>query len=76
MLLRCQTGETEPELGQWWTDFYDGDAPERHALLEQVAKSPNKSGSKSAGAKNKRRKRKPASSAHQSDGGSGDLGAS
>jgi poly(A) polymerase len=73
MLLRCQTGETEPELGQWWTDFYDGDAPQRHALLEQVAKSPNKIGVKSAGSKSKRRKRKPASSAHQSDVTSSDL---
>ncbi len=64
MLLRCQTGETDPELGQWWTDFYDADASGRHALVELAAKSPNKTLGKSPASKSRRRKRKPAGTSH------------
>lgn len=33
MLLRCESGEIEPELGQWWEAFQRADAGEREAML-------------------------------------------
>lgn len=33
LLLRCGSGELDPELGDWWTAFIDGDGIEREALL-------------------------------------------
>ncbi|MET5021440.1 polynucleotide adenylyltransferase PcnB, partial [Burkholderia pseudomallei] len=44
-LLRCESGELDPADGQWWTDFIDGDAATREALLTQGGrrdKSPRK----------------------------------
>jgi len=35
LLLRCASGETDAELGDWWTAFIDGDAPEREVLLSR-----------------------------------------
>lgn len=45
LLLRCESGELDPGVGQWWTDFIDGDAATREALLTQGGsreKSPRK----------------------------------
>ncbi|MEM9057262.1 MAG: polynucleotide adenylyltransferase PcnB, partial [Pseudomonadota bacterium] len=33
MLLRCEAGEVEPELAQWWTDIQELDDDERKATL-------------------------------------------
>ncbi|HEY5799331.1 MAG TPA: polynucleotide adenylyltransferase PcnB, partial [Burkholderiaceae bacterium] len=33
MLLRCESGELDAELGEWWTAFYEGDADQREALI-------------------------------------------
>lgn len=35
LLLRCASGELEPEVGEWWTDFMDADGPGREALLSR-----------------------------------------
>jgi poly(A) polymerase len=35
LLLRCESGELDMEVGQWWTDFIEGDAAAREALLTQ-----------------------------------------
>ncbi|WP_179401900.1 polynucleotide adenylyltransferase PcnB [Burkholderia guangdongensis] len=35
LLLRCESGELEPDVGQWWTDFIEGDSAAREALLTQ-----------------------------------------
>ena len=35
LLLRCESGELDAEIGQWWTDFIDGDSAAREALLSQ-----------------------------------------
>ncbi|WP_322030731.1 polynucleotide adenylyltransferase PcnB [Paraburkholderia sp. J76] len=35
LLLRCESGELDAEVGQWWTDFIDGDLTAREALLTQ-----------------------------------------
>ncbi|WP_323121813.1 polynucleotide adenylyltransferase PcnB [Burkholderia alba] len=45
LLLRCESGELDGSVGQWWTDFIDGDAADREALLTQGGskeKSPRK----------------------------------
>ncbi|AJY22077.1 poly(A) polymerase family protein [Burkholderia ambifaria AMMD] len=45
LLLRCESGELEAAVGQWWTDFIEGDAAAREALLTQGGskeKSPRK----------------------------------
>ncbi|NTZ88940.1 polynucleotide adenylyltransferase PcnB [Burkholderia metallica] len=45
LLLRCESGELDTEVGQWWTDFIEGDAAAREALLTQGGskeKSPRK----------------------------------
>lgn len=33
LLLRCESGDLDPAIGQWWTDFIDGDAAARETLL-------------------------------------------
>ncbi|MEZ5660626.1 MAG: polynucleotide adenylyltransferase PcnB [Burkholderiaceae bacterium] len=40
MLLRCEVGEVEAELGQWWQTFADSDAAERHTLLMRDSAGP------------------------------------
>ncbi|WP_042262394.1 polynucleotide adenylyltransferase PcnB [Paraburkholderia heleia] len=44
LLLRCESGELDAEVGQWWTDFISGDTAAREALLAQGGKerSPRK----------------------------------
>src|SRR5690606_16834248 len=37
LMLRCESGETPAELGQWWLDFSEADSPERQAMLERAA---------------------------------------
>ncbi|ALS58910.1 polynucleotide adenylyltransferase PcnB [Pandoraea norimbergensis] len=61
LLLRCESGEVPADVGQWWTDFLEGDSVTRDALLSQGAAS----GSTPA-AKRRRRRRKPGS---RGDGG-------
>ena len=33
LLLRCESGEIDAEIGKWWTDFMAADGPGREALL-------------------------------------------
>ncbi|MEM5312170.1 polynucleotide adenylyltransferase PcnB [Paraburkholderia sp. JHI869] len=44
LLLRCESGELDAEVGQWWTDFISGDNAARETLLAQGGKerSPRK----------------------------------
>jgi poly(A) polymerase len=35
LLLRCESGELDASIGQWWTDFIEGDHAAREALLTQ-----------------------------------------
>ena len=37
LLLRCESGEIDAELGEWWTAFYEGDGAEREQLLASAA---------------------------------------
>ncbi|RQS67950.1 polynucleotide adenylyltransferase PcnB [Burkholderia sp. Bp8963] len=72
LLLRCESGELDPVVGQWWTDFIEGDAAAREALLTQGAakeKSPRKR-RRRGGARN----RKPGEGVEQAPGGPDDSG--
>ena len=44
LLLRCASGELDESVGTWWTEFIEGDAAAREALLTQGGKdrSPRK----------------------------------
>lgn len=33
LLLRCESGELDMELGEWWTGFYDASEDERKSML-------------------------------------------
>jgi poly(A) polymerase len=66
LLLRCASGELDPELGEWWTDFMAGDGTQREALLTR------KPGAGTAGAPVKKRKRSSRSRNRKSDSGSGE----
>ena len=37
LMLRCQSGEVEAEIGDWWTRFQDAGEAERKAMLVQEA---------------------------------------
>jgi poly(A) polymerase len=58
LLLRCESGEIDTELGEWWTAFMEADSAGREALLA----SKQKSGSE-AGTGKKRTRRRGARSA-------------
>ncbi|WP_042303320.1 polynucleotide adenylyltransferase PcnB [Paraburkholderia kururiensis] len=38
LLLRCESGELDEAVGAWWTEFIEGDAAAREALLAQGGK--------------------------------------
>jgi poly(A) polymerase len=57
MLLRCATGELNPAIGQWWTDFIAADPTGQDELMVSVK---NESGNSPSPAKRLRR-RKPKS---------------
>ena len=61
LLLRCESGEIDMELGEWWTAFYDGDASERESLLTSERAAP-------LGAKRKRAPRRAARKGGAIDG--------
>jgi len=55
MLLRCATGEQNPALGEWWTNFIAADPDGQDELM---ANAKNESGN-SANPVKRRRRRKP-----------------
>jgi poly(A) polymerase len=64
LLLRCQSGEVETEIGDWWSRFQDAGEAERKAMLVQD------SGPRKRRRRSRRRKSKDAG------GGATDEGAS
>ncbi|WP_206999114.1 polynucleotide adenylyltransferase PcnB [Trinickia mobilis] len=52
LLLRCESGELDSSIGQWWTEFIDADAATREALLSQGGRdrAPKKRRRRSSGA--------------------------
>jgi poly(A) polymerase len=57
MLLRSQTGYCKPSLGQWWTNFYHADLPQREALLATAKLEDIDSGQTPSNPNRKRRRR-------------------
>ncbi|MEX3548262.1 MAG: polynucleotide adenylyltransferase PcnB [Burkholderia sp.] len=55
LLLRCESGELDESVAQWWTDFMDGDAAARETLLTQGA--PRDKGAGAAGPRKRCRRR-------------------
>jgi poly(A) polymerase len=53
LLLRCESGELDPEIGAWWTRFQVADEAERNALIARVESPAGKR-------PRRRRRRKPA----------------
>jgi poly(A) polymerase len=49
LLLRCESGELDKEIGEWWTQFQDANETERERLLKPDSGPPKK----------RRRRRKP-----------------
>ena len=41
LLLRCESGEVDMELGEWWTKFAEAQTEERLTLLNTVPPSNN-----------------------------------
>ena len=60
MLLRCATGEQNPSLGEWWTDFIAADPAGQEALM---AAAKTELGSSANSPAKRRRRRKPKSDA-------------
>jgi poly(A) polymerase len=71
LLLRCESGELDAAIGQWWTDFIDGDVAAREALLAEGGRerAPRKR-RRRGGAKN-RRTAEGAAGAERGEGGEG-----
>ncbi|MGI4814446.1 MAG: polynucleotide adenylyltransferase PcnB [Janthinobacterium lividum] len=62
LLLRCESGELDAAIGQWWTDFIAADGMDRESLLSK--------GGRERAAPRRRRKR-PAAGTRQADEASG-----
>ena len=56
MLLRCATGEQDPAIGQWWTNFISADPAGQEALM---ASAKTELGSNPSSPAKRRRRRKP-----------------
>ncbi|MEX3557566.1 MAG: polynucleotide adenylyltransferase PcnB [Burkholderia sp.] len=68
LLLRCESGELDESVAQWWTDFIDGDAAAREALLTQGVPRDKGGG---AARPRKRRRRGGRPNSRPEDGGAG-----
>jgi len=42
LLLRCESGEVDPELGEWWTEFQHADEARRTEMLQPDNGAPKK----------------------------------
>ena len=56
LLLRCESGELDESVGQWWAEFIEGDIAAREALLSQGGKdrTPRKRRRRSSGARSRK----------------------
>jgi poly(A) polymerase len=65
LLLRCESGELDAELGNWWASFYGGDIAERERLVN-AAREPVQG---AAAAKKRPRRRAPRKTGEGEAGG-------
>ncbi len=68
LVLRCESGELDAELGDWWTRFQDASEAERAELIAGV-------GATTGGAPAKRRRRRRSSRRGEGEGGAAETGA-
>jgi len=68
LLLRCESGELDAELGNWWATFYAGDIAERERLINS-AREPQGGEKKKRPRRRGPRKTGDGDSAVQFDGG-------
>src|SRR5450830_322661 len=80
LLLRCASGELDAELGQWWTEFMEGDGSQREALLTRkpvtASTSPAVAGTSTGPAKKRKRRggrNRSGKSGNASDNTAGDA---
>ncbi len=69
LLLRCESGELDESVAQWWTDFIDGDAAARETLLTQGNSRDKAPGAPGAAGPRKRRRRGGVRNRRPEDGG-------
>jgi poly(A) polymerase len=65
LLLRCEAGECDAGLGQWWTRFIESDAPGREALQNELSATPGASPAK----RRRRRKKRPGGASGEAEPG-------
>lgn len=59
MLIRCEAGELDPELGKWWTDFIDAPGNIRQEMIDaQMRKSASGTTTKKRSRRSSQRHRK------------------
>lgn len=58
LLIRCEAGELDPEIGQWWTIFIDASPDERQKMIDEHMKLAPKNSSGRKRAKRSRRRHK------------------
>ena len=66
LLLRCESGEIDTEVGEWWTDFINADGTEREMLLAKKPKAPESGNAKKRPARRGSRSRKKSDTTPQS----------
>jgi poly(A) polymerase len=74
LLLRCESGELDAELGNWWATFYGADIAERERLIN-VAREPAAGGGPAAAKKRAPRRRGPRKTGDEAGGAAGASGA-
>lgn len=60
LLLRCAAGEADEALGQWWTEFMNGDAGTRESLLNNTNTAAPASAQKTRRRRTSRKRKSPA----------------
>ncbi len=58
LLIRCEAGELDPEIGEWWTAFIDASGDERQEMIDRQMKLSAGTSSGKKRAKRSRRRRK------------------
>lgn len=58
LLIRCESGELDPEIGQWWTRFIDASPEERQRMIEEQTRARPDTSSRTKRPRRSRRKRK------------------
>ena len=69
LLLRCESGELDAEVGNWWASFYGGDIAERERLVNATREP-----AAAAAAKKRPRRRGPRKGEGEAVGGGADGG--